>query len=102
MSLLKDIYNEEFAEALLNRIKSAYPAFERDKCRALMFQEDWPGLTLKQRMRRITDSLYETLPKDYIRALDVLYETAPHFSGLAGIIFPIMSNSTERITGTNQ
>ena len=40
MSLLKDIYNEEFAEALLNRIKSAYPAFERDKCRALMFQED--------------------------------------------------------------
>ncbi len=62
MSLLKDIYNEEFAEALLNRIKSAHPAFERDKCRALIFQEDWPGLTLKQRMRRITDSLYETLP----------------------------------------
>lgn len=88
MSLLKDIYNEEFAEALLHRVKSAYPAFERDKCRALIFQEDWPGLTLKQRMRRITDSLYETLPKDYIRALDVLYETAPHFTGLAGIIFP--------------
>ncbi|MFP3534489.1 hypothetical protein SB763_34615, partial [Burkholderia sp. SIMBA_042] len=47
MSLLKYIYNEEFAEAMFNRIKSAYPAFERAKCRALMFQEDWSGLTLK-------------------------------------------------------
>ncbi len=47
MSLLKDIYNEEFAEALLHRVKSAYPAFERDKCRALIFQEDWPRTDVK-------------------------------------------------------
>ncbi|MCP6682361.1 DNA alkylation repair protein [Bacillus nakamurai] len=88
MSQLKDIYNEDFVQKLINTIKTAAPAFDRDKCRALIFQEDWPELALKQRMRRITDSLYETLPKDYTQALDILYQAAPHFTGLSGIVFP--------------
>lgn len=66
-----------------------YKNFNSEKFYELIFQEDWQTLALKERMRRITESLHKTLPDDYKMALEILYKVAPQFSGgLAGIIFP--------------
>jgi 3-methyladenine DNA glycosylase AlkC len=88
MDKVKDIYNETFIDLLTKAIKTEYAIFDSIKCHELIFQTDWDGLAFKQRMRRITVSLFETLPKDYKEALAILYKVAPQFNGLRGIIFP--------------
>jgi 3-methyladenine DNA glycosylase AlkC len=88
MDKLRDVFNEDFVERLTTAIKKDYTPFDSVQCHRLIFQEDWQDLALKQRMRRITISLYETLPKEYRKALSILYKVAPPFDGLSGIIFP--------------
>ncbi|MHC0036012.1 DNA alkylation repair protein [Pseudoneobacillus sp. C159] len=85
---LRYIYNEEFVAKLGNAFLMVYPPFETEKFHELVIQLDWNELALKERMRRITVSMHETLPNDYTEALKILYKVAPQFTGLAGIIFP--------------
>ncbi|WP_442593745.1 DNA alkylation repair protein [Neobacillus sp. D3-1R] len=86
---LRNVYNEIFVTQLTDNIKRVYDDFNSQKCFDLIFKEDWQTLALKERMRRITVSLHQTLPGDYISALSILYKVAPQFSnGLTGIIFP--------------
>jgi 3-methyladenine DNA glycosylase AlkC len=85
---LRNIYNEKFIRELLSEIKKEYQSFDGEICNNLIFQKDWDQLALKERMRRITISLHSTLPKEYIKALEILYKVAPKFTGLKGIIFP--------------
>jgi 3-methyladenine DNA glycosylase AlkC len=85
---LRNIYNSTFIESLISEIKTEYKSFDSEKCYNLIFQADWDQLALKERMRRITISLYATLPKEYKTALEILYTVAPKFTGLRGIIFP--------------
>jgi 3-methyladenine DNA glycosylase AlkC len=88
MEQLKNIYNERFVDQLSLAIVQVHPDFDRSCFQQLIFLEDWADLALKQRMRRITEALYEVLPKDYKKALSVLYDIAPRFQGLSGIVFP--------------
>ncbi|MEW4969669.1 DNA alkylation repair protein [Bacillus stercoris] len=88
MADLKEIFNEELLTRLIHHVRSSYPDFNKDQFKDTLQLETWPELTLKERMRRITVSLYETLPKQYVEALAILRETAPHFKGLSGILFP--------------
>ncbi|MEC1443471.1 DNA alkylation repair protein [Bacillus subtilis] len=88
MADLKEIYNEELISQLTHHVRSSYPDFNKDRFEDTLRLEDWPELTLKERMRRVTVSLYETLPKQYVEALAILRDTAPHFKGLSGILFP--------------
>ncbi|MFY4775591.1 hypothetical protein [Metabacillus sp. RGM 3146] len=86
---LRNVFNEEFIKELSLSFKKEYSLFDSLKFYNLIFQEDWKDLTLKQRMRRITNSLKEVLPSEYTRALKIICITAPQFSGgLRGIIFP--------------
>jgi 3-methyladenine DNA glycosylase AlkC len=85
---LRNIYNEEFVTKLGNAIKMVYSPFETKEFHVFVFQPDWSELTLKERMRRITESMHKTLPNDYSAAIKILYQVAPKFPGLAGIIFP--------------
>jgi hypothetical protein len=39
-------------------------------------------------MRRITCCLVDHLPEPYKEALAIMYQIAPHFTGLAAMIFP--------------
>ncbi|TYO54381.1 hypothetical protein FXF70_04130 [Bacillus sp. Y3] len=39
-------------------------------------------------MRRVTESMHACLPEDYEKAIDVLRQTAPHFTGLSALVFP--------------
>ena len=88
MAQLKEIYNKNFIYKLTNAILDHYPDFNETTIYELIIQADWDDLALKQRMRRITVSLYESLPKDYIEALVILNKVAPQFTGLSGFIFP--------------
>ncbi|WP_332629637.1 DNA alkylation repair protein [Halalkalibacter flavus] len=89
MKNLKDVYNFDFVESLTKAIKTEYPNYDRAVCHQLIFQRDWQNLALKKRMRRITEALYETLPKDYTEALRILTLVDPSLKeGLSGLIFP--------------
>ncbi|MCY8280547.1 hypothetical protein MOC06_15565, partial [Bacillus inaquosorum] len=88
MADLKEIYNAKLISQLIHHIKASCPDFNQDRFEEQLLQEDWPELALKERMRRITASLYETLPKHYDEALTILRDAAPHFKGLSGILFP--------------
>ncbi|KHF40611.1 DNA alkylation repair protein [Halalkalibacter okhensis] len=89
MEKLKDIYNVEFVDLLTEAVKKEYPDFNRTKCENFIFQRDWQELALKQRMRRITEALHATLPKDYLEGLRILHKVEPTLKeGLRGLIFP--------------
>ncbi|MCI4136023.1 DNA alkylation repair protein [Bacillus vallismortis] len=88
MADLKEIYNEKLISQLIHHIKASCPGFHQGRFEEQLLKEDWPELALKERMRRITASLYETLPKPYNEALAILRDAAPHFKGLSGILFP--------------
>jgi 3-methyladenine DNA glycosylase AlkC len=85
---LRNIYNSSSIGLLISEIGKEYKEFDDERCHNLIFQDDWDQLALKERMRRITISLYSTLTKEYKTALEILYKVAPKFTGLKGIIFP--------------
>ncbi|WP_379967986.1 hypothetical protein [Ectobacillus sp. sgz5001026] len=86
---LRNVFNQTFIEELIQAFQKEYPLMDGEAFRKLIFQEDWNGLALKQRMRKITVCLHEVLPQEYTEALNILYKVAPQFSGgLSGIIFP--------------
>ncbi len=86
---LRDVFSEDFIVRLIHAIQKEYLRFDANLFKDLVYQDDWADLALKERMRRITNSLNETLPSNYSEALQVLFPVAPQFKGaLAGIIFP--------------
>lgn len=85
---LKEMFNEERFQQIAAELSAIYPAFD-----AAHFMElALPGLaplTLMQRLRRMTETLYATLPKEYAAALDVLYALAPRINhGFVSIVLP--------------
>ncbi|MBR0584311.1 hypothetical protein HF326_14780 [Bacillus altitudinis MN12] len=85
---LKHVYNEPFIQHLAEKLAQASTVFDADHFQQLVFQEDWEQLELKGRMRRVTESMHACLPEDYEKAIDVLRQTAPHFTGLSALVFP--------------
>ncbi|TSB47658.1 DNA alkylation repair protein [Alkalicoccobacillus porphyridii] len=88
MEPLKEIYNKAYVQKLTSDIKQVYPNFDVQACSKLILQPDWSALELMERKRRITESLYETLPAAYPDALAILIQVAPPYNGLEGIVFP--------------
>ncbi|MDQ6978159.1 MAG: DNA alkylation repair protein [Ghiorsea sp.] len=76
---LKNLYNETFFKSLNTAMCQAYPAFDKTKFNALIFDENWEIKELKQRMRHITESLHQCLP-DYKQAIPILKAASSQFS----------------------
>ena len=55
---------------------------------ALIFDEAWNNRNLKERMRHITISLHEVLPKEYAEAIEILKQVAPKTDKFLGMFFP--------------
>ncbi len=85
--LLKDFFNRESVGASGTAIAAAHPTFDEDRFLALVFDDGWEELELKQRMRHITTVVHELLPEDYRSALGILLDAVPHAEGLG---FPAM------------
>lgn len=85
--LLKEFFNPESVGALGAAVAAADPSFDGARFMAVVFDDGWEGLELKQRMRHITSVVRELLPAEYREALAVLLDAATHAEGLG---FPAM------------
>lgn len=86
--LLKDIYNEAFVDLLARQIQAEHAAFPVERFKTLVYAEGWESLALKQRMRRLAESLAASLPADYREALAILLRSAVDCRGLAYMLYP--------------
>ncbi|HTT11657.1 MAG TPA: DNA alkylation repair protein [Burkholderiaceae bacterium] len=86
--LLKHRFSKTFVGALAAAIARAEPHFDAAGFQRAVLGAGWPRLELKQRMRRISETLHRFLPGDYPRQLAVLCRIAPAFSGLEAMSFP--------------
>lgn len=85
---LKDLFfTTSFIDQLGDAIRQVYPDFDKEKFDSLVFDGAFETKELKEQMRHITRCLYETLPKDYPEALEILTEVAPSFRGFDGMVF---------------
>jgi len=85
---LKAMYNEGFLREFAEKVRGAYGAFDSERFVRIVLGEGWEELELKQRMRRISESLRETLPAGYEEAIGVLEAIADECRGFAYLFFP--------------
>lgn len=85
---LKDMYHEGFLRDFARVIRTKMPSFDEDRFISLVLGSGWENLELKARMRRISESLRETLPPDYVQALDLLEAIAESCRGFPYMFFP--------------
>jgi 3-methyladenine DNA glycosylase AlkC len=76
MEPLKNMYNPEFFERLCPIMRNVIPGFD---CRDFIFRifnNTWPDLELKERVRQITHVLHHFMPKDFTVAAGMITELA--------------------------
>lgn len=73
--LLKNLYNQEYITLLTSRISLSYPSFESVNFTKKVFDEKWQNRELKERMRHISTTLYEFLPDEYEKSIEILKNT---------------------------
>lgn len=73
--LLKNIFSPALLEGYGHLLASVWPEFDTPRFLQRLFDEAWPALELKERMRRISVVLRELLPADYAQAVELLTET---------------------------
>ena len=86
--LLKNVYNESFLLEFGSKIQSVYSSFDTIKFIASVMDESWAKLSLKARMRRISQTMGDYLPGRYETALDILFAINDTCAGLPYLIFP--------------
>lgn len=86
--VLKDAFDAAFVAALGQAVKALETDFKLQLWQEAAMPANWPELTLKQRMRHLSQQLGTFLPGDYARQLPVVVALAPQFRSLAGMLFP--------------
>jgi hypothetical protein len=85
---LKDqFFQRPFFERLAAAIAAACPGFHQDRFLALVYDDEWPGLALKARMRHASEALGQTLPRDFRQALGILMAVEQQFQGFDHLLF---------------
>ncbi|WP_227394636.1 DNA alkylation repair protein [Jeotgalibacillus aurantiacus] len=82
MTLIKDVFTDEWVSNLGQRLGSA------DEFRGKAYSSDWADLSFKERVRRLAVTMHDFLPDSFEQAADWLERIAPDFNGLPGIVFP--------------
>ena len=86
---LKHWISKELISKLAAEIAKIQAGFDHEQFVQLVYGDDWESLELKQRIRRITESLGATLPEYYPKAVDTLDKVVHHFDGqLFAMVFP--------------
>ncbi len=85
---LKELYNEEFINALVQAIAQEHPSFKSKHFRDCVFNARWPQRELKDRMHHITHCLHASLNLPFPKAMTLLRHIAPGFTGFEAMIFP--------------
>ncbi len=87
MEPFKNIYNEKEIKKLSCEIQLYYSVFKKDRFIDSLINENWEEKELKKRIRAISLSLGEFLPKDYKKSLEILKKVQKNFHGLFHLIF---------------
>ena len=69
---LKNMYNPAFFERLCPALKHSIPGFDCRDFILRIFNNQWPDLELKERVRHISVVMHHFLPKDFPSASDML------------------------------
>jgi 3-methyladenine DNA glycosylase AlkC len=86
---LKNLYFTPFSiRHLADVVRAVAPDFDRERFLALVFDDQWETLELKDRMHHTARCLHATLPADYVQALAILYPVAPQIKGFDVMTFP--------------
>ncbi|HIW33546.1 MAG TPA: DNA alkylation repair protein [Candidatus Paenibacillus intestinavium] len=85
---LKNMYNKDFLRQFGGIIQAAYPPFSIDAFVENVLADEWEGLALKQRIRKITISLGIYLPEKYAEAIHILLIVNESCSGFPYLILP--------------
>lgn len=88
MEPLKNIYTPELIASFADQVNDVYPSFAKRLFLEEVFNDAWPVMELKQRMRHITVVLHQHLPPSYEEAINVLLQLAPGCKGMAFLFFP--------------
>ena len=70
--LLKDLFDRPSVGVVADAIAGADRSFDREAFLTAVFDNDWPGRELKERMRHIAVTIRHHVAGDYRQALDVL------------------------------
>jgi 3-methyladenine DNA glycosylase AlkC len=86
---LKDMFfTRESIDKFADTIKQHYPGFEKPEFLKLMFDESFEVKELLDKMKHTTKCLFDTLPKPYKNALDILIKAAPDVKGFEAMALP--------------
>lgn len=86
--LLKDMYNEGFLREFGEKVHNAYSNFNVISFIEKTIDDEWEELSLKARMRRITEALGKCLPDSYEDALRVMLLIDESCIGFPYLFFP--------------
>jgi 3-methyladenine DNA glycosylase AlkC len=84
---LKEEFNKEFISRLADEFFLIHQSFKKKAFVDELISDEWTGLELKERMRKITSAVHAHLPFDYSKQIQILKEVAPKFGGIQGFIF---------------
>lgn len=85
---LKEMFNAERFRQIAKDVVAVYPRFDTKQFLSLA-HVDLEGLNLLQRLRRVSESLYATLPADYLKVLAILRKLAPRTErGFVSLFLP--------------
>ena len=68
----KDFYNLKFLQEYSTILIKVYPLFQAETFCDIVTSSDWAELELKQRMRRISETLGRILPNDFKESMSIL------------------------------
>lgn len=85
---LKDIYSKEFLESFARKVQSAYNIFDEKGFVDAVMDNKWKELKLKERIRRVAETLGRYLPEKYEHALAVLFSIDEECIGFPYLFFP--------------
>jgi 3-methyladenine DNA glycosylase AlkC len=85
---LKDIYSKEFLESFAGKVQSAYDIFDKKGFVDDVIDNKWQELKLKERIRRISETLGRYLPEKYEDALKILFSIDEDCIGFPYLFFP--------------
>ena len=88
--LKEKFFKQQFFEDFAAACKVVYPLFEAKTFLAHIYDKDWEGRELKERVRHTTVTLGDLLPEDYRTSLGILRQVDPALDsyGFEKMIFP--------------
>ncbi|MEY7999852.1 DNA alkylation repair protein [Clostridium sp. Mt-5] len=85
---LKDTYSRKFLNDFADKVKNTYKIFDKNNFLNSVMDNTWDELKLKQRVRKISQTLGTYLPETYGKALEILLSICESCTGFPYLFFP--------------